>query len=67
MTLRLCHPPEAVSGQLPEHLAPRSLTLHVQLLRPTGFVAAENTFEWKHKEDGGQRIPEMKGIVVPKE
>lgn len=58
---------ETISGQLPENLASRKLALHVQLLRPTGFAAAEGTFEWRHEEDGGQTIPEMKGIVVPKE
>jgi hypothetical protein len=58
---------ETINGSLPEHLTPRTLTLHAQLLRPTGFVAAEDTFEWKQEEDGGQRIDEMNGIAVPKE
>jgi len=58
---------ETIDAQLPTTLTARKLTLHVQLLRPTGFTAAEGSFEWRHEEDGGQTIPEMKGIVVPKE
>jgi beta-glucuronidase len=58
---------ETITGELPGNLTPRKLTLHVQLVRPTGFTAAERTFEWRHEEDGGQTIPEMKGLVVPKE
>lgn len=58
---------ETINGQLPANLTARILTLHVQLLRPTGFTAAEGSFEWRHEQDGGQTIPEMKGIVMPKE
>jgi len=44
-----------------------ALHLHLRLMRPTGFAAAEKTLDWASGLSGGDTVPEMekRGIVVP--
>jgi beta-glucuronidase len=56
--------PTAVSGDVPAKAGVHELKLHLTLLRPTGFVAAEGTLPWNSVESGGQTVDQMK-IAVP--
>ena len=56
--------PTTVSGDVPAGAGVHELKLHIRLLRPTGFIAAQNTLAWHSLEWGGQTIDQMK-IPVP--
>jgi beta-glucuronidase len=57
--------PTQVSGDVPAPAGVHELKLHVTLLRPTGFTAAETTLPWHSVEWGGQTIDQMT-IPVPR-
>ena len=58
--------PATVSGDVPAQAGVHELKLHLTLLRPTGFSAAESTLPWNTVEWGGQVVDQMK-IPVPRD
>jgi beta-glucuronidase len=59
-------PPQSLEASWKAPIS-RALTLHVTVLRPTGFVAAEKTLTWWEPRAGGLTVDEMKrrGTKVP--
>ena len=57
--------PSIITNDLPKQTQVRGLKLRVTLVRPTGFIAAENTLTWNPFGWGGQTMDQMK-IPVPK-
>jgi beta-glucuronidase len=58
--------PATVSGDFASRTDARELNIHIVLLRPIGFTAAEGTLSWHDLKWGGQTVDQMK-FNVPKQ
>jgi len=63
VVLALIGSPATVEGRW-ESTTSRALTVHIQLLRPTGFVAAEKTETWWEPRSGGMDLTDTKKLGI---